>query len=128
MICVRVIKRYVRKFRRLISMIGGNTTVSIQTRTSTKNKIGERIAEWNTVNELTGFLDLSGENTKYTVYNAKVQESTHIFICDYRQINVKAEESRLVDEDGLVYDIMLIDDPMKLHEQLEIYLKYTGGQ
>ena len=109
-------------------MIGGNTTVSIQTRTSTKNKIGERIAEWNTVNELTGFLDLSGENTKYTVYNAKVQESTHIFICDYRQINVKAEESRLVDEDGLVYDIMLIDDPMKLHEQLEIYLKYTGGQ
>ena len=109
-------------------MIGGNTTVSIQTRTSTKNKIGERIAEWNTVNELTGFLDLSGENTKYTVYNAKVQESTHIFICDYRQINVKSEESRLVDEDGLVYDIMLIDDPMKLHEQLEIYLKYTGGQ
>jgi hypothetical protein len=27
-----------------------------------------------------------------------------------------------------VYDIMVIDDPMELHEQLEIYLKYTGGQ
>ena len=28
---------------------------------------------------------------------------------------------------GKVYEVMLIDDPMELHEQLEIYLKYTGG-
>ena len=36
--------------------------------------------------------------------------------------------SRVVDEDGLIYDVMLIDDPMKMHKQLEIYLKYAGGQ
>ena len=53
-----------------------------------------------------------------------------MFIADWKQLAaaVKAENSRLVDEDDLVYDILLIDDPMKLHRQLEIYLKFTGGQ
>ena len=27
-----------------------------------------------------------------------------------------------------VYEILLIDDPMHMHEHLEIYLKYIGGQ
>ena len=29
---------------------------------------------------------------------------------------------------GKVYDVLLIDDPMELHKQLEISLKFTGGQ
>ena len=44
-----------------------------------------------------------------------------------RDASIKAENSRLIDEDGLIYDVLLIDDPMKFHKQLEIYLKYTGG-
>jgi len=40
---------------------------------------------------------------------------------------VKAENSRMIVNGG-VYDVKLIDDPMGLHKQLEIYLKYTGGQ
>lgn len=78
---------------------------------------------------LTGWLDLSGGDSKYTTYNAKVQESTHMFIAGYKPLSerIKAENSRMV-IDGRVYDIMLIDDPMGMHEQLEIYLKYTGGQ
>ena len=109
-------------------MIEGNTTVSIQTKTVTKDRIGAGVAEWTTAQTLTGFLDLMGESTGYRTYNAKVQESTHIFICDYEALTVTAENSRLVDEDGLIYEIMLIDDPMKLHEHLEVYLKFTGGQ
>ena len=52
-----------------------------------------------------------------------------MFVADYKQLSdmIKAENSRMV-IDGQVYDIMLIDDPMGMHEQLEIYLKYTGGQ
>lgn len=111
-------------------MIGGNTAAQIQISTSEKNEIGEMVQSWENAESITGFLDLSSGDSKYTSYNAKIQESTHVFIADWKQLaaDVKAENSRLVDGDGLVYDILLIDDPMKLHRQLEIYLKFTGGQ
>lgn len=68
---------------------------------------------WSTVLELSGFLDLSSGDSKYTTYNAKVQESSHIFICDWKPVDVsiKAENSRLL-VNGSAYDVMLIDDPM----------------
>ena len=47
------------------------------------------------------------------------------FICDYVELNFTSENTRVV-INSVVYEIMLIDDPMELHEQLEIYLKYTG--
>ena len=74
-------------------------------------------------------LDLTGGDSKYSTFNAKIQESTHIFICDYIELDarIEAENSRL-SVDGKVFDILLIDDPMNLHQHLEIYLKYTGGQ
>lgn len=110
-------------------MIGGNTTGQIQLYTTETNIIGEREKIWETVDDITGFLDLSTGDSKYTTYNAKIQESTHIFLADYKELDsrIKAENSRMV-INGKVYDIMVIDDPMELHKQLEIYLKYTGGQ
>ena len=108
-------------------MIGGNTTAEIQVSTTTMNAIGEAVQEWETVQSITGWLDLSSGDSKYTTFNAKVQESTHIFIADYVALDAKAENSRLV-VNGERYDVMLIDDPMGMHKQLEIYLKYTGGQ
>lgn len=119
-------------------MIGGNTTAILQIRTTSKNEIGESIKEWHDVLSIKkGFLDLSAGESRYTTYNAKVQESSHIFISDYVAIpksieingktyKVNAESTRLMVE-GVAYDVMLIDDPMNLHEHLEIYLKYTGG-
>lgn len=112
-------------------MIGGNTTIRLQKKTGfTQNQIGEKIPSWNTMHNIRGWLDLSNGDSKRTIYNAKIQESTHIFICDYVTLgsSISTENSRVIDEDGLVYDVMLIDDPMKLHKQLEIYLKFTGGQ
>lgn len=108
--------------------IGGNTKAVIQTHTTQKNAIGERPKKWADVQTLTGWLDLSGGSSSYTAYAAKVQESTHVFVCDYKPLakGIRAENSRMV-IDGRVYDITLIDDPMELHRQLEIYLKYTGG-
>lgn len=110
-------------------MIGGNTIAQLQTSTSEKDEIGAGVKRWKTIQQLTGFLDLSSGDSKYTTYNAKVQESSHIFICDWQQLDssVKAENSRLL-ANGSVYDVMLIDDPMRLHRQLEIYLQYRGGQ
>lgn len=108
-------------------MIGGNTIAEIQVSTTTVNAIGEQVQEWETVQSITGWLDLSSGDSKHTTYNAKIQESTHIFIADYVALDAKAENSQLVVNGGR-YDVMLIDDPMGMHKQLEIYLKYTGGQ
>ena len=108
-------------------MIGGNTTAEIQIKTTTKNEIGEAVPAWETVQSITGWLDLQGGDSKHTSFNAKVQESTHIFLADYVALDVKAENSRVL-VNGERYDVMLIDDPMGLHKHLEIFLKYTGGQ
>ena len=110
-------------------MIGGNTTAQIQIRTVTKNKIGEQVESWKGVKELTGWLDLMAGDSERLNYHQKIQESTHVFLSDYVQLpdTVKTENSRFV-SGGNVYDITLIDDPMEKHTQLEIYLKFTGGQ
>lgn len=110
-------------------MIHGNERADIQFRTVTDNDIGEPVPVWTTVQTLFGWLDLSNGDSKYTSFDAKMQESTHIFLADYAGLDkqITAENSRAVIA-GHVYDIMLIDDPMGRHRQLEIYLKYTGGQ
>nr|DAT75482.1 MAG TPA: head tail adaptor [Caudoviricetes sp.] len=110
-------------------MIGGNIQGLIQVSTTEKNEIGEAVKSWADVQTITGWLDLSSGDSKYTVYSAKVQESTHVFVADYVQLDsrITAENSRMV-IGGKRYDVMLIDDPMEMHKQLEIYLKYTGGQ
>ena len=107
-------------------MIGGNIEAVLQTNSGVKtNAIGERIAEYEDVKTLWGWLDLSNGDSKYT-YNAKLQESTHIFICDYTSIDRNPENKRLT-VNGFVYEVLFIDDPMELHQQLEISLKYIGG-
>lgn len=107
--------------------VGGNVSAQLQVKTTTKNTIGESVSKWKTRHTLTGFLDLANGDSRYTSYNAKMQESTHIFICDYVKISAVPETSRMV-INGKIYDIMLIDNPMELNYHLEIYLKYTGGQ
>ena len=110
----------------MLTMIGGNITAILQQKSgSTFNAIGERVQEWADINQLWGWLDLSSGDSKYT-FNAKLQESTHVFICDYVAIDRTANDKRLM-VNGNVYDILLIDDPMELHQQLEIYLKYVGA-
>ncbi len=111
-----------------MTAIGGNCTAQLQVRQNHRNAIGESVPVWMTAHTLKGFLDLSSGSAKYTSYNTKLQESTHIFLSDYLPLpDITAENSRLC-IGGLVYDVMLIDDPMGLHEHLEIYLKFTGGQ
>lgn len=106
-------------------MIGGNIEGLLQQKSESEtNNIGERIQNWSDVQTLWGWLDLSTGDSKYQ-YDTKLQESTHIFIADYTPIDRNAADKRLV-VNGAVYDVLLIDDPMELHQQLEIYLKYVG--
>ena len=107
-------------------MIDGNIEAVFQEKRQTgRDAIGSRIYSWVDITEpVTGFLDLASGEADYS-NNAKLEQSTHIFICDYVELNFTSENTRVV-INSVVYEIMLIDDPMELHEQLEIYLKYTG--
>ena len=111
--------------------IGGNTTAIIQVYTSTKNEIGENVKAWEDVQTVKGWLDMQSGDSRYTTFNAKIQESTHIVIADYVPMDsrITAENARMVVK-GQIYDITMIDNPMELGKgsQLEFYLKFTGGQ
>jgi len=107
-------------------MIGGNIQAVLQQKSGfTTNEIGERIQEWTDAQTLTGWLDLMNGDSKYSTYNAKLQESTHIFLCDYVPIDRNPKDKRLM-VGGMTYDVLLIDDPMEMHQQIEIYLRLVG--
>jgi hypothetical protein len=111
--------------------IGGNIRAMIQVCTSNTNDIGEHVLTWDDVQSIRGWLDLSSGEARYSTYNAKIQESTHIFIADYVALDerITAESARMV-INGKRYDILLIDNPMEMGNgsQLEFYLRFTGGQ
>lgn len=111
--------------------IGGNTRATVQVYTSNTNDIGEHVQTWADAQTLKGWLDLSSGEARFATYNAKIQESTHVFICDYVSLDsrITAETSRMV-INSKVYDVLLVDNPMELGtgSQLEFYLKHTGGQ
>lgn len=137
-------------------MISGNTSALIQVKDSgTFNAIGERSHTWADVTSLHGWLDLSTGESNY-LNNAKMQDSTHIFIADFSSlkgvskkwvwnplnltsgviqqdseqpetVDLTSENGRMVINGG-IYNILLIDNPMGMNRQLEIYLKYLGGQ
>lgn len=108
--------------------IGGNTEALIQVSSITSNAIGEQVKQWQDVQRIKGWLDLSGGETRYTTFNAKIQESSHVFVADYVPLDkrIEAETARAIIA-SKQYDITLIDNPMGLNAQLEIHLKYTGG-
>lgn len=120
--------------------IGGNMSATIQVKTGTaRNGIGERVEVWTDCMVLWGWLDLSTGDSKHTNFNAKVQESTHIFLCDYQSLSgsvtvdeqektvkVTSENARMVVDD-LIYEILLIDNPMGMNQHYEIYLRFIGG-
>lgn len=110
--------------------IGGNITGTFQTKTSAaKNSIGEREETWTDAISFEGWLDMQSGDSKRSVYNAKIEESTHVFLCDFN-----ADIYALADQDvqmlikGNVYDVLFIDNPIEMDEQLEVYLRKIGGQ
>lgn len=88
---------------------------------------GSRIKAYTKIASLFGWLDLISGDAKYD-YKAKIEDSTHVFICDYEELDGIDVEEAKAEVNGEEYDIKYIDDPMGLHEQLEIYLKKVGGQ
>lgn len=109
--------------------VKGNTLCVIQKKTSTTNIIGEPVDTWTDFVSVPGVLGLQSGDSKYTNYNAKIEESTHVFVCDYNQaVYGLADQDVRCTIKGKMYDILLIDNPDELDEHLEIYLRFVGGQ
>ena len=104
--------------------IRGNRAAEIQTCTLKRNEIGERVKTWETVQTIRGWLDYTTGETGRQTYDAKVQDSSHVFVSDFVKLKdgIRPDTARLI-VDGKPYDIVLIDNPMELDYQLEIYLK-----
>lgn len=108
--------------------IGGNITGVIQTQTTTKNAIGESVKAWEDAFSTIGWLGMQGGESRYNTFNAKIEESTHVFLCDYRSdIYALANQDCRMIIKGIVYDVTHIDNPDEMDEQLEIYLKRVGA-
>ena len=106
-------------------MIGGNVKAKLQTKTTVKNDIGENIATWIDYKTLTGFIDFMNDTGGRTNFNSKIIESTHVFVCDFADIDKKENELKFICNNK-EYDITFIDNPMELNRHLEIFLKYVG--
>ena len=113
-----------------MARIGGNIFGMLQTKaTGEKNAIGEAENVWTDAFTLYGWLGLQSGENKRTSFNAKLEESSHVFLTDFR-----ADVYALADSDtrmickGNMYDVLLIDNPDEMNAQLEIYLRKVGGQ
>ena len=109
--------------------IGGNITGHIFKKTSNgKNEIGESTIIWEEAFSHAGWLDLQSGDSKYSTNKAKIEESTHVFLCDYHSgIYALADQDTRMIIKGKMYDVLLIDNPMEMDEQLEIYLRKVGA-
>lgn len=108
--------------------IGGNINGIIQTNTTTKNAIGESVKTWEDVFSQIGWLGLQSGDSDYSNHKTKLEESTHVFLCDFHEgIYALADRDTRMVIKGFVYDVLLIDNPDEMDEQLEIYLRRVGA-
>ncbi len=93
-----------------------------------ENSIGENEKAWSAIQTLKGFLDLRLGDCEYEKFNTKLQQSSHVFVCDFVPLksSIIAENSRMK-FNNKNYEIMLIDNPLGLDRQYEFYLKFVGG-
>ncbi len=110
--------------------IKGHTPFVLQKQDGfTVNKIGEKVVNWVEAVSFNGVLGLQSGDSKYTNFNAKIEESTHVMVCDFNSdIYALADTNTRIICKGKMYDVLLIDNPDELDEHLEIYLRFVGGQ
>ena len=109
--------------------IGGNIIGEIQTKKSVgANEMGAAQHVWSLAYAVRDWLGMQSGGAQRNTYNAKIEETTHVFLCDYHAgvYALAAQDTRMVIK-GFVYDVLLIDNPDEMDEQLEIYLKRVGA-
>lgn len=108
-----------------MSKIGGNIDLILKYNEPVKSAIGEYEPKWVELQTIRGFLDLMNNGKDFATYNKAMEDSTHVFICDYVSISKRATELMAVCN-GKEFDVTYIDNPMELNKHLEIFLKRVG--
>lgn len=104
--------------------IGGNISATVQMKQTQRNSLGETVTKFKDFKTLTGYLDyISGESST-SAFNAKIEDSTHIFFCDYTELPEENNVCFVIK--NKIYEVKLIDVPMGINHHMEIYLKYVG--
>ena len=108
--------------------IGGSIYGTLQVKSTARNDIGEAVATWTDAFVMRGWLGLQNGEQKRQNFNAKIEESTHVFLTDYHfGVYALADKDTRMIIKGFVYDVLLIDNPDEMDEQLEIYLRRVGA-
>lgn len=109
-------------------MIGGNVTAEVRRAKMALSAQGKAIeGGTETVMEIVGWLDYQGGQKGHTAYQAPIEDTTHVFLSDYDADYASQKEDGLsLVVGGRRYEVLLIDDPMGLHEHLETFLRYAG--
>lgn len=105
--------------------VGGNIVAKVLRTTGDKNDKGVyTTGEPQQIMELCGWLDYQSGEVGHLAYQAAVQDSTHVFVSDYRADYADLSEVGLsLEIGGKSYEVKLIDDPMGMHEHMETYLR-----
>lgn len=109
--------------------IGGGSRAQFVRSSRSKNARGVSVESGaEPVAESIGWLDYQSGQASHQEGGAKLEETTHVFLCDY------SDDIASLDEEGLSllcggrrYEVLLIDDPMGMHDHIEVMLKYLGA-
>lgn len=107
-------------------MIGGNMRAEVVKATKAINKRGVRVdAGTEHLLNVKGWLDYQSGQDSHQTYNAELADTTHLFLCDYsaEYAALRKEKGLSLVIDGDRYEVLLIDDPMGLHQHLETFLR-----
>ena len=107
-------------------MIGGNLEATIQVKHTFDNDLGEHINTWDNLITIKGWLDLSSGNSTHS-HKTKTEENSYMLLTDYDNTvrDLSTSQCRCL-INNRVYEVQSIDDPMELHDHLEISLKLLG--
>lgn len=108
--------------------VGGNVTASVMRTKKGKNAKGSAVPSApEEIMKIDGWLDYQAGQPSHLAYQAKLQDTTHLWICDFDVgfADLKVQGLSLVVA-GEPYEVLLIDDPMGIHDHLEAYLRYVG--
>lgn len=109
-------------------MVGGNVPADVMRERKTKDAKGLYVSgEPERVMGLKGWLDYQAGQASHLAYQAKTDDTTHVFLCDYDEAYAGLKTDGLyLEVSGRKYEVLLIDDPMGLHEHLETLLRHVG--
>lgn len=113
--------------------VGGNTRGTLRRIKFKTNNLGINEADetdtGNSICDLNGHLDLLTGGAKLTASTKILEESTHVFVCEYidlvgkYDLDIHSYEGLVLSVNGINHKVTYIDDPMWLHAHLEVFLK-----